>query len=55
MLNFDKEAFMKVMKGAVNVKPEVDKIVKSVTEKGYRTLFLVGSGGSMIVTIISLF
>ena len=51
MLNFDKEAFMKVMKGAVNVKPEVDKIVKSVTEKGYRTLFLVGSGGSMAIML----
>ncbi|MDD3174129.1 MAG: SIS domain-containing protein, partial [Herbinix sp.] len=49
MYNFDKNTFLKVINGAVSVKPEVDNIVKSVTEKGYKRLFLVGSGGSMAI------
>lgn len=49
MFNFDKENFLKVMRGAIGVKEESDKIIKAVTEKGYKTLFLVGSGGSMAI------
>lgn len=51
MYNFNKENFLKVMNGAVGVKPEVDKIIRKVTQKGYKTLFLVGSGGSMAIML----
>ena len=33
MYNFNKENFLKVMNGAVGVKPEVDKIVEAVMKK----------------------
>lgn len=51
MYNFDKAVFLNVIKGAVGVQEEVNRIIQKVTEKGYKTLFLVGSGGSMAIML----
>lgn len=46
MYKFDQENFLKVTKGALQLKDQVESIVNEVTEKGYKNLFLIGSGGS---------
>lgn len=51
MENFNKEKFVKTIQGAVSVKEQAAKIAKEVTERGYESLFLVGSGGSWAIML----
>ena len=47
MLNFDREKYLKVTRGAVGLRDEIEKVVEEVTEKGYTNIFLIGSGGAV--------
>ncbi|MFP7159189.1 SIS domain-containing protein [Priestia aryabhattai] len=47
MLNFDKEFFLSVTNGAVNLRGQIEQIVEEVSEKGYKNIFLVGAGGTI--------
>lgn len=51
MKNFNKESYLKIGKDTFALKPRVDEIVKDVTEKGYKNIFFIGSGGSYAMFI----
>lgn len=46
MYKFNQDNFLKVMNGALGLREEIECIIDEVSEKGYKNLFLVGSGGS---------
>lgn len=46
MYKFNEENFLEVASGAVSLRNKVESIVDEVTQKGYKNLFLIGSGGS---------
>ncbi|MED1469051.1 SIS domain-containing protein [Bacillus salipaludis] len=47
MLNFSREKYLNVTGGAVAQRGEIEKIVDQVTEKGFKNIFLIGSGGAV--------
>ncbi|MFP3728873.1 SIS domain-containing protein [Priestia filamentosa] len=47
MLKFNKENFLSVTYGAINLRGQIEKIVDEVSEKGYENIFLIGSGGTI--------
>jgi fructoselysine-6-phosphate deglycase len=47
MLNFSKEKYLKVAGGAVGLRAEIEKVVDKVYEKGFKNIFLIGSGGAV--------
>ncbi|MEH7109647.1 SIS domain-containing protein [Bacillus sp. JJ1764] len=49
MFNFDEANFLKVTRGAVQLRSQIEDVVDSVTAKGYKNLFLLGSGGSIAI------
>lgn len=46
MINFNEETYLRIGKGAMKLKSRIDEITAAVTQKGYKNLFLIGSGGS---------
>ncbi|WP_432543702.1 SIS domain-containing protein [Kineococcus sp. SYSU DK002] len=46
MLGFDEDRYRRVVGGAGALRPQIDAIADAVTEAGYDSLFLIGSGGS---------
>lgn len=49
MFNFDENNFLKVTNGAVALRGEIENIVESISKKGYKNVFLIGSGGSVAI------
>lgn len=49
MLNFSEEKYLKVTEGAINLRNEVEQHVDAIYEKGFRNIFLLGSGGSIAI------
>ena len=47
MLNFSREKYLKVTGGAIGLREEIEKVVDKVYEKGFKNLFLIGSGGAV--------
>jgi fructoselysine-6-phosphate deglycase len=47
MLNFSREKYLKVTGGAVGLRQEIEKVVDKVYEKGFKNIFLIGSGGAV--------
>ncbi|MBI0578106.1 SIS domain-containing protein [Neobacillus cucumis] len=47
MLNFSREKYLKVTGGAVGLREEIEKVVDKVYEKGFKNIFLIGSGGAV--------
>lgn len=46
MLGFDKDVYAKVIGGAGALRPQIERIAEEINEKGYDSVFLIGSGGS---------
>lgn len=49
MFNFDQDNFLKVTNGAISLRGQIEDIVETVTKKGFKNLFLLGSGGSIAI------
>lgn len=49
LFNFDRERYLKIEGGAVNLRPEIEKVIDSVFEKGIDSLFFIGSGGAELL------
>lgn len=49
MLNFNKEKYLQVTNGATSVREQAETIIDQVSEKGYKNVFLIGSGGSIAI------
>ncbi|GIP23488.1 MULTISPECIES: SIS domain-containing protein [Paenibacillus] len=49
MFNFSEENFLKVTQGAVGLRGQIEQIVDEVSKKGYKNIFLIGSGGSIAI------
>ncbi|MFL0250531.1 SIS domain-containing protein [Clostridium neuense] len=49
MLNFDVQRFLNVTKGATGLRRKIEDIADEITEKGYKNIFLIGSGGSVAI------
>lgn len=47
MLNFDKEKYLLVTGGAVNLRGRIETIIDEVSDKGYENVFLIGIGGTI--------
>ncbi|PLS07954.1 SIS domain-containing protein [Neobacillus cucumis] len=47
MLNFNREKYLKVTGGAIGLREEMERVVDKVYEKGFKNLFLIGSGGAV--------
>ncbi|WP_231510766.1 SIS domain-containing protein [Bacillus sp. UNC438CL73TsuS30] len=47
LLNFSREKYLKVTGGAVGLREEIEKVVDKVYEKGFKNIFLIGSGGAV--------
>ncbi|WP_160724178.1 SIS domain-containing protein [Bacillus sp. USDA818B3_A] len=47
MLNFSREKYLKVTGGAIGLRKEIERVVDKVYEKGFKNLFLIGSGGAV--------
>lgn len=47
MLNFSREKYLKVTGGAIGLRAEIERVVDQVYEKGFKNLFLIGSGGAV--------
>jgi fructoselysine-6-phosphate deglycase len=47
MLNFSREKYLQVTGGAVGLREEIEKVVDKVYEKGFKNIFLIGSGGAV--------
>lgn len=49
MFNFNKDNFLKVTNGALGLRGQIEDIVETLNERGYKNLFLIGSGGSIAI------
>jgi len=49
MLNFNKEKYLTVTKGAVSLRSQIEGYVDQIFEKGFKNIFLLGSGGSIAI------
>ncbi|RCX18113.1 fructoselysine-6-phosphate deglycase [Fontibacillus phaseoli] len=49
MFNFNEDNFRKVTKGAVGLRGQIEEIGEKLTARGYKNLFLIGSGGSIAI------
>jgi fructoselysine-6-phosphate deglycase len=49
MFNFDVDRFLKIQKGAVSQKDALNKAIDEIQAKGFKNLFLIGSGGAGIL------
>ena len=47
MLNFSREKYLKVTGGAAGLRDEIERVADSVYEKGFKNIFLIGSGGAV--------
>ncbi|MBT2657773.1 SIS domain-containing protein [Bacillus sp. ISL-18] len=47
MLNFSREKYLKVTGGAIGLREEIERVVDQVYQKGFKNLFLIGSGGAV--------
>lgn len=47
MLNFSREKYLKVTLGAVGLREEIEQVVEKVYQKGFKNIFLIGSGGAV--------
>jgi fructoselysine-6-phosphate deglycase len=47
MLNFNREKYLKVTGGAIGLREEIEKVADKVFEKGFKNIFLIGSGGAV--------
>ncbi|MDR4950042.1 SIS domain-containing protein [Neobacillus cucumis] len=47
MLNFNREKYLQVTGGAIGLRGEIERVVDKVYEKGFKNLFLIGSGGAV--------
>lgn len=46
-MNFDKQKYIQVVNGAVQLRGQIEKAVDEVTERGFNNLFFIGSGGAI--------
>lgn len=46
MYNFDQDNYLKVVNGALDLRNQIETIIDEVTERNFKNLFLIGSGGS---------
>ena len=51
MKNFNEESYLRIGKNTVALKSRVDEIVDEVSKKGFKNVFLIGSGGSYAMFI----
>ncbi|MFB0846585.1 SIS domain-containing protein [Paenibacillus oleatilyticus] len=49
MLNFDRQRFVGIMKGAVGLRSQIEQAVDEITKKQIDNVFLVGSGGTIAI------
>ncbi|ASS91406.1 SIS domain-containing protein [Aeribacillus pallidus] len=47
MLNFSREKYLTVTGKAVGLREEIEKVADKVNEKGFKNIFLIGSGGAL--------
>ncbi|MDN3018066.1 SIS domain-containing protein [Paenibacillus sp. BSR1-1] len=47
MLNFNREKYLTVTCGAVGLREEIERVADQVYEKGFKNIFLIGSGGAV--------
>ncbi|MED4224843.1 SIS domain-containing protein [Neobacillus cucumis] len=47
MLNFSREKYLQVTGGAIGLRGEIERVADKVYEKGFKNLFLIGSGGAV--------
>lgn len=46
MLKFNENKYLEIGNNTVKLKGRIDEIVSEVSGKGYKNIFLIGSGGS---------
>jgi fructoselysine-6-phosphate deglycase len=46
MIGFNEKKYLEIGNHTVNLKNRVDEIVEEISKKGYKNIFLIGSGGS---------
>ena len=46
MLGFSEERFLSVLNGAVKNIETINQVADAISEKGFKNLYLVGSGGT---------
>lgn len=51
MLNFDRDRYVSIGKGALALRGRIEEITQAVTDKGYKNVYLIGSGGSYAMFI----
>ena len=49
MLKFNEQQQIDDIQGALELRPQVEKIVDEVWEKGYDNIFYLGIGGTMLL------
>lgn len=49
MLNFSKAEYLSVTNGALNLRNQIESIADKVSAKGFKNIFLLGSGGSIAI------
>ncbi|MFJ7726782.1 SIS domain-containing protein [Neobacillus sp. NPDC097160] len=49
MLNFDKSKYLEVTKGALSLREQAEFIIDEISNKGFKNIFLIGSGGSIAI------
>ncbi|UUZ96658.1 SIS domain-containing protein [Paenibacillus sp. P25] len=47
MLNFDEQKYLQVVNGAVSLRNQIECAVDEASERGFKNLFLLGSGGAI--------
>ncbi|WP_072523753.1 SIS domain-containing protein [Clostridium sp. Marseille-P3244] len=46
MIHFDEEKYLAINHNTLKLKSQIEKVVKEVSQRGYKNVFLIGSGGS---------
>jgi fructoselysine-6-phosphate deglycase len=49
MLNFNVDKYLRVTKGAVGLRVQIEAVVDTIYTKGFKNVFLIGSGGSIAI------
>ena len=51
MFNFDGPVYAKVVGDALALRPQIEKAVDEICEKGYSNIFFIGCGGTWAHTL----
>lgn len=51
MFNFDEPRYAKVVGDALALRPQIEKAVDEICEKGYSNIFFIGCGGTWAHTL----